>query len=79
MIITSIIIALVVYFAVKGLIGELPKPEKEKDEWRIERNFTRDEVCKHGTASDVHCCGCHSGFTFPQMTHDEDCFYAIPD
>lgn len=23
-----------------------------------------DHVCKHGTAMDVHCCGCHSGFIF---------------
>lgn len=24
----------------------------------------RDAVCKHGTALDVHCCNCHSGFLF---------------
>ncbi|MGH9370999.1 MAG: hypothetical protein ACRD15_05655 [Vicinamibacterales bacterium] len=23
-----------------------------------------DPVCEHGTAWDVHCCGCHSGFLF---------------
>ena len=23
-----------------------------------------DHVCKHGTAMDVHCCNCHSGFLF---------------
>ena len=23
-----------------------------------------DEVCEHGTAMDVHCCNCHSGFLF---------------
>lgn len=23
-----------------------------------------DQVCKHGAAMDVHCCGCHSGFLF---------------
>jgi hypothetical protein len=23
-----------------------------------------DLVCEHGTASDVHCCNCHSGFLF---------------
>jgi hypothetical protein len=23
-----------------------------------------DWVCEHGTALDVHCCGCHSGFLF---------------
>ncbi len=23
-----------------------------------------DAVCEHGTALDVHCCNCHSGFIF---------------
>lgn len=23
-----------------------------------------DATCEHGTAWDVHCCGCHSGFIF---------------
>lgn len=23
-----------------------------------------DTVCQHGTAIDVHCCNCHSGFLF---------------
>lgn len=23
-----------------------------------------DPVCEHGTALDVHCCNCHSGFIF---------------
>jgi hypothetical protein len=23
-----------------------------------------DWVCEHGTACDVHCCNCHSGFLF---------------
>ena len=23
-----------------------------------------DHVCEHGTALDVHCCGCHDGFIF---------------
>lgn len=23
-----------------------------------------DVVCEHGTAMDVHCCNCHSGFLF---------------
>jgi hypothetical protein len=23
-----------------------------------------DWVCEHGTAVDVHCCNCHSGFLF---------------
>lgn len=25
---------------------------------------TGDHVCEHGTAVDVHCCGCHNGFIF---------------
>ncbi len=25
-----------------------------------------DWVCEHGTAMDVHCCNCHSGFQFNQ-------------
>lgn len=25
---------------------------------------TVDQVCEHGTAMDVHCCNCHSGFIF---------------
>lgn len=28
-----------------------------------------DVVCQHGTAADVHCCGCHSGFVF-DMDHE---------
>lgn len=28
-----------------------------------------DPVCKHGTALDVHCCNCHSGFIF-DMAHE---------
>jgi len=27
-------------------------------------NDVGDHVCRHGTAMDVHCCGCHSGFIF---------------
>ncbi len=27
-----------------------------------------DSACGHGTAWDVHCCGCHSGFLFDIMT-----------
>lgn len=30
-----------------------------------------DEVCQHGTASDVHCCGCHGGYIF-DIAHDCD-------
>lgn len=25
---------------------------------------SRDVTCEHGTAMDVHCCNCHSGFLF---------------
>lgn len=27
-----------------------------------------DDVCEHGTALNVHCCGCHSGFLFDMET-----------
>lgn len=30
----------------------------------IHRDDVGDYVCQHGTAMDVHCCGCHSGFIF---------------
>lgn len=30
--------------------------------WR--RDDLGDLVCEHGTAIDVHCCNCHSGFLF---------------
>lgn len=30
----------------------------------------RDHVCEHGTAMDVHCCHCHSGFIFDK---DHEC------
>lgn len=29
-----------------------------------------DHVCEHGTAMDVHCCHCHSGFIFDK---DHEC------
>jgi hypothetical protein len=32
------------------------------------KNPDGDWVCEHGTASDVHCCGCHSGFLFDRTT-----------
>lgn len=32
--------------------------------------MTWDEVCEHGTALDVHCCNCHSGFIFDK---DHEC------
>lgn len=25
---------------------------------------SNDVICEHGTAMDVHCCNCHSGFLF---------------
>src|SRR4249920_1833933 len=28
-----------------------------------------DHVCEHGTAMDVHCCNCHSGFIF-DLNHE---------
>lgn len=31
---------------------------------KFTKNPDGDWVCEHGTASDVHCCGCHSGFLF---------------
>ena len=35
----------------------------------ITQQGLRDEaVCEHGTAMDVHCCGCHSGFLFDSAT-----------
>lgn len=30
-----------------------------------------DQVCQHGTAMDVHCCNCHSGFIF-DLEHECD-------
>jgi hypothetical protein len=27
-------------------------------------SLTPDVTCEHGTAMDVHCCNCHSGFLF---------------
>jgi len=35
-----------------------------------------DHVCKHGTALDVHCCHCHSGFIFDK---DHKCPPGNPD
>jgi predicted RNA-binding Zn-ribbon protein involved in translation (DUF1610 family) len=34
------------------------------------RNGQGDYVCEHGTAMDVHCCHCHSGFIFDR---DHEC------
>ena len=31
---------------------------------QVTQNSWGDYVCEHGTAVDVHCCGCHSGFLF---------------
>jgi NAD-dependent SIR2 family protein deacetylase len=33
-------------------------------EIRWTRDSVGDVVCEHGTAADVHCCNCHSGFLF---------------
>jgi hypothetical protein len=38
--------------------GGVPRPQFNKNEG------TGDMVCEHGTAADVHCCNCHSGFIF---------------
>lgn len=32
--------------------------------WSDHRAEGGDVVCQHGTAIDVHCCNCHSGFLF---------------
>lgn len=37
-------------------------PAAERTEPR--QNDQGDWVCQHGTAMDVHCCNCHSGFLF---------------
>lgn len=34
---------------------------------KVYQNDQGDWVCEHGTALDVHCCGCHSGFLFEGM------------
>ena len=38
---------------------------------------TGDHVCEHGTALDVHCCNCHSGFMF----YPDECLckFAVPE
>lgn len=44
------------------------------------QNEVGDVVCEHGTAMDVHCCHCHSGFIF-DATHEcppePDAFHAL--
>jgi hypothetical protein len=37
---------------------------REPQELKTSVNDVGDTVCEHGTAMDVHCCGCHSGFLF---------------
>jgi hypothetical protein len=32
--------------------------------WCPEHGAQEGVVCEHGTAMDVHCCNCHSGFLF---------------
>lgn len=40
--------------------------------WRqADPNDPSSIVCQHGTAIDVHCCNCHSGFLF--STDDCEC------
>jgi hypothetical protein len=39
------------------------------------KNSLGDAACEHGTAWDVHCCNCHSGF-FPP---DDCCCITSPD
>lgn len=46
-----------------------PKPfittDHDKGQGMRELEMTKEEpTCEHGTAWDVHCCGCHSGFLF---------------
>jgi hypothetical protein len=36
---------------------------------KVRINEVGDAVCEHGTAMDVHCCNCHSGFIF-DMDHE---------
>jgi hypothetical protein len=33
-------------------------------QWTTTNEHSGDVVCEHGTAIDVHCCNCHSGFLF---------------
>lgn len=35
----------------------------------VRQNEHGDWVCVHGTAMDVHCCNCHSGFVF-DLAHE---------
>lgn len=39
-------------------------PQRPLEDVRATAPETKDIVCKHGTAMDVHCCNCHSGFIF---------------
>ena len=36
--------------------------DRAEPQWHIDH--AGDYVCEHGTAIDVHCCNCHSGFRF---------------
>ncbi len=36
----------------------------ERGEMKVHVDDVGDHVCEHGTALDVHCCNCHSGFIF---------------
>jgi len=37
------------------------------------RDSADTQVCQHGTACDIHCCTCHSGFEFSTTEHTEEC------
>lgn len=41
-----------------------PVPEAPANPLQVSVDTRGDHVCQHGTAMDVHCCNCHSGFIF---------------
>ncbi len=43
---------------------DLPRSGDGEKSSLFHQNEAGDLVCEHGTAIDVHCCGCHSGFIF---------------
>lgn len=47
-----------------GAHGDLPRPATGPSEGSDDGKQEPDMVCEHGTAMDVHCCNCHSGFIF---------------
>lgn len=42
--------------------GETTERIEDGPKWS--KDDLGDVICEHGTAIDVHCCGCHSGFLF---------------